>query len=156
SRCGRVTRGVQPDLNQTPVDADFTTRVDDALARMNVSQLDVGPAESLQALTEMLGEPAGETRVFYLVSDFRRPQWDQPRDALASLRELHETGARLHLVQCADAQRPNLAITSLHPAGGAQVAGVPLFMEVAVRNYSNQVVRNQSVNLVEDQQPRPA
>ena len=44
-------------------------------------------------------------------------------------------GSKLRLIDCVDASRPNLAITSLEPVEGIRAAKVPWFMEVAVQNF---------------------
>jgi hypothetical protein len=155
TKAGRSGRGVQADLYETPIDVDFPLRLSETLATCEPSQLDAGPAESLAAVEQMLGEPDGETRFVYLVSDFRRPQWDEPTAAREALDALANQGARLHLVGCADVTRPNLAITQLQPQGNLAAAGVPLFVELAVHNFGPQAVRNVTVSLTENGQPRP-
>jgi len=155
TKAGRGGRGVQADLYETPIDVDFPLRLSETLATCEPSQLDVGPAESLAAVEELLGEPVGETRFVYLVSDFRRPQWEEPAATREALDALVAGGVRLHLIGCADVSRPNLAVTQLQPQGNLAAAGVPLFMEMTVHNFGTQPVRNVTVSLTENGQPRP-
>ena len=69
------------------------------------------------------------------------------RDLRKELLRLDEAGAEIHLVNCVDRARPNLAIVSLAPAEGIRAAGVPWFMEVAVQNFGAAPARNVSVHL---------
>ena len=63
----------------------------------------------------------------------------------------------MQLIDCVDAEHPNLAIAALRPASvGVRAAAVPLKMEVAVTNYGPQTARDVSVQLAEDGRARPA
>ena len=66
------------------------------------------------------------------------------------------TGRKVHLVNCVDRARPNLAIVSLEPAEGIRAAGVPWFMEVAVRTSAPRRPRTSRWRLGEDGHGRPA
>src|SRR5262249_38414287 len=72
------------------------------------------------------------------------------------LLELNEAGAKLELVDCVDAERPNLAISALKPGIGIRAAGVPLKMEVSVTNFGQATAREVAVQLEEDGRARPA
>ena len=74
----------------------------------------------------------------------------------SELLRMNEAGAEIHLVNCVDRTRPNLAIASLAPAEGIRAAGVPWFMEVGVQNFGPTPARNVSVILGEDGHGRPA
>ncbi len=60
------------------------------------------------------------------------------------------------MIDCVDAEQPNLAIAALKPELGIRAAGVPLKMEVAVTNYGPQTAHEVSVQLAEDRRARPA
>jgi hypothetical protein len=89
-----------------------------------------GPIPALQSVASLLGQSDGEHRVVYLISDFRTRQWDDPAELRKELSQLDAAGAEVHLINCVDRARPNLAIVSLTPADGIRAAGVPWFMEV--------------------------
>ena len=157
SRAGRIDRGTQPDLLKEPVNRnDFARRLDDALAKLSVSQTAAGPIEALKAIGQLLGEGGSERRIVYLISDFRTRDWDDPTDARKLLLELHKAGVEIHLVNCVDQARPNLAMVALAPAEGILAAGVPFFMEVAVQNFGKTPVKDVPVLLEEDGHARPA
>ena len=65
-------------------------------------------------------------------------------------------GVQVQLINCVDAARPNLAITSLRAGAGTRAAGVPLPMEVTVHNFGATPATNVSVRLEEQGTQRPA
>ena len=150
SRVDRAGRGTQPDMLEETVGSDFSVRMAEALAAMAPSQAAAGPEAALEAIDQLLGEGQDETRVVYLVSDFRQREWQEPESLARHLVRLNEVGAQLRLVHTVEAARPNLAVTRLAPAPGTRAAGVPLFMEVAVRNFGTDAARDVSVFLQED------
>ena len=156
SRVGSSPRPADADFLKEPVDGSFAERLDRVLAKIAVTQTAAGPLPALRAMSQLLGRDDGARRIVYLVSDFRARQWDEPGDLRKELVELDKAGAEIHLVDCIDSTRPNLAITSLAPAEGIRAAGVAWPMEVAVRNFGTSPARNVSVVLLEDGHVRPA
>jgi hypothetical protein len=156
SRVGQFQRAAEPDVLKQPVGAEFADKLGELLAKLKVTQTAAGPMPALGAIGQLLGGGDGERRVVYVVSDFRARQWENPIDLRAELRRQNETGAEIHLVNCVDHARPNLAITSLGPTEGIRAAGVPWFMEVAVQSFGPTPVRNVPVVLGEDGHGRPS
>jgi hypothetical protein len=157
SRAGRIDRGTQPDLLKEPVNGStFVGRLDDVLAKTAASQTSAGPREALQAIGQLLGEGGNERRIVYLISDFRSRDWNDPTDVRKLLQSLTAGGAEIHLVNCVEQSRPNLAIAALAPAEGIQASGVPFFMEVSVHNFGKAPVKDVPVLLEEDGHARPA
>jgi hypothetical protein len=156
SQAGQFQRRTQPDLLKQPVGAEFVDKLNQSLAKLKVTQTAAGPIGAIQAIGQLLGSADGERRVVYVVSDFRVRQWGDPTDLRKELQQLNEAEAEIHLVNCIDKTRPNLAIASLAPADGIRAAGVPWFMEVAVQNFGPTVVREVPVLLSEDGHARPA
>lgn len=156
SQAGRTSLGTQPDLHEEQIDSQFDSRLREVLERLESSHLAVGPTAALEAIEQLLGDENDEKRIVYLVSDFRAREWSSPGDLKNRLRRLNELGARLHLVNCVDAVRPNLAISELRPAEGTRAAGVPLYMEVGVQNFGPAPARNVSVLVSADDLAQPA
>jgi hypothetical protein len=156
SQAGQSQRGTQPDLLKQAVGADFVAMLNNTLANVKVTQTTAGPAAAIRAIGQLLGTADGERRIVYVVSDFRAREWNEPTDLRKELLQLNTAGAELHLVNCIEQMRPNLAITSLAPADGIRAAGVPWFMEVGVRNFGASPVRDVTVLLSEDGHARPA
>jgi hypothetical protein len=156
SRAARFHRAAEPDLLKQSVGPELADRLDQLLAKTAVTQTSVGPMPALQAIAKLLGPGDGERQVVYVVSDFRARQWDDATELRKELLRLSAAGAEIHLVNCVDRARPNLAIVSLGPSEGMRAAGVPWFMEVAVQNFGPTPARDVSVILGEDGHGRPA
>ncbi|MBI3839881.1 MAG: BatA domain-containing protein [Planctomycetia bacterium] len=156
SRARRLVRGTHPDLVEEPVDANFPARLDQVLGPLRTSETAAEPADALEAVDYLPPKAQDEDRVIYIVSDFRAKDWQEPVALRKSLRHLDESGAQIHLVNCVDAMHPNLAIAALRPGPGTRAAGVPLLVEVSLRNFGSASARQVSVSLEEDDHARPA
>ncbi|NUQ61041.1 MAG: BatA domain-containing protein [Pirellulales bacterium] len=156
SQVGRPSVGAQPDFLEEPVDNDFLPRLRQVLDSLEVSQTAAGPIPAMEAVVQLLGDSDDENRVVYLVTDFRARQWDDATEVKNQLAKLETGGARLHLINCVDAARANLAIVSLKAGPGTRAASVPLFMEVTVQNFGTTAVRDVPVFLETDGLVRPA
>lgn len=156
SRAGRGKDGSPPDLLKAQINTEFGKQLKDVLRPMRPSQLAAAPAPALEAIEQLLGEAKDEDRVVYLVSDFRANQWNEPGELPEMLARLDQARVHLRLINCVDAAHPNLAITALEPAGGAQAAGVPITFDLTVTNFGSDKAEGVSVLLQEDGQARPA
>ena len=156
SQVARASVGTQPDLLEEPVDREFVSGLRKMLDSFECSHLAPGPISAVETVFQLLGETEGEQRIVYLISDFRARQWNDPADLRNRLAKFSEMGAKLHLINCVETTRPNLAISKLVPGAGTRAAGVPLFMEVTVKNFGAAPVKEVPVLLEADDQPRPA
>lgn len=156
SRVGRFERAAEPELLKQSVGSEFGDKLAELLGKMSATQMAVGPMPAIQAVDSLLGQSDGERRIVYLVSDFRARQWDEPAALRTELLHLDRAGVEIHLVDCVDRARPNLAICSLGPVDGIRAAGVPWFMEVGVRNFGATTAHDVSIALGEDGHARPA
>jgi hypothetical protein len=156
SRVGKSGRPTQADFLNEQVANGFADQLKKVLDKCDASQSDAGPVEPLKALDELLGDPEGERRILYELSDFRTRQWNDPADAKKCLLKWQAAKADIHLIDCINQARPNLSIVSLQPEEGVRAAGVPWFMEVAVANHSRAAAKDVSVVLSEDGRARPS
>lgn len=156
SQVQRPSLGTQPDLFEDRVDTDFVARLRQTLDSLEPSHTAAGPLEALDVIRQLPGSEDGENRIVYLLTDFRARQWKSPGDLKNRLAQLTSTGATLQMINCVDTARPNLAIAGLTPAAGTRAAGVPLFMEVTVKNFGTSPVRDVPVMLTTDGHPLPA
>ncbi|HZZ73824.1 MAG TPA: BatA domain-containing protein [Pirellulales bacterium] len=145
----------RPDLTQQAVNGDFKKLLDDKLKTLKVSELATGPQAALNMIARQMDQAKDEKRIVYLVTDIRNKQWDNPVELRKTLTDLSEAGVQLRFVQCADAFHPNLAITALEPEAGTKAAGVPLFMQVAVKNFGANAAKQVAISLEEDGKSRP-
>ena len=156
SQAGQLQHGTYPDVLKEPVDQAFPERLEALLEDMEVSQTAAEPIDALQAIDQLLGDAGDERRIVYLVTDFRQRQWDDPTELREQLLRLSDATAELHLVNCAGPSKENLAVASIQAVEGIHAAGVPLLMDVAVRNAGSEPARDVSVLLEEDGRARPA
>lgn len=151
-----LSAGTTPEISEQPLDRALLEKVQSMLGDGRASESNAGPLQAVQAVLGLPEPSADEARIVYLVSDFRRRQWtddDQLRQVLGQLRD---KCAQLHLVQCVDSQRPNLAITRLEPEAGIRAAGVETWFELAVANYGDEPAVQVAANVVQDGHKLPA
>ena len=128
------------DLNAELVDRQFDVLIEDKRGEFNVTQFAVGPEAALGITQQLLRQDEDQYRIVYLLSDFREREWESPSEIRTQLQDIKTNSDEIHLVDCSVAEaRPNLAITSLEPADATRAAGVPLFVNVQVRNYGQQI-----------------
>ncbi len=151
----RFSRPFKPDINTASVDKNFGSYLRSALDRIEPSQADTHPGKVLDALNEVLEAPKDEKRLVYLISDFRAREWEAPKELNDRLTKMNKEKVEVKLVLCADEeQHANFTIAALQPRPGTIAAGVPVFMEVAVKNHGKLVARSVTVLLQEDGKTR--
>jgi hypothetical protein len=91
-----------------------------------------------------------------LVTDFRRPQWEEQAQLRQLMGRLRERVGKLLLVQSVYAERPNLAITRLEPEAGIRAAGVETWMELTIANYGDTPASAVTVAVEQDGARLPA
>ncbi len=153
SQVGRA----QPDLLQEVVNREqFVPKLAATLERISCSVLATDGLPALREIGQLLSDDAGERRIVYIFSDYRLRDWNDASEAQRVLGELAEKGVELHLINCVDRARPNLAITDLEPAEGVQAAQVPFQMRVTVQNFGDSAARDVPIQLEEDGHSRSA
>ena len=90
--------------------------------------------------------PADRTTL-YLISDFRKSDWDSPDRVGESLRSADAAGAAVQMIDCASDPGVNLAVTDVSPSPDVWVAGVPVVIRVTVMNRGPAPVDNVPVNV---------
>lgn len=112
--------------------------------RASTLRADLVPAIDLAS--DLLSANASDERRLYVITDFSRRDWQSPRRIATSLKRARESGAEIRMIDCVEStgtQSPrNLAITDLAPEPDVWVAGVPVMVNVTVKNYSDSDVQN--------------
>ena len=121
-----------------------------SIEKLELSETDAGPIEALAAAARLPEPDSDETRILYLVSDFRQAQWTEVDRLRQLLEELRQQAAQLQLVQCVETAHPNLTITQLAPESGFRAAGVEMWMELAVANHGDQSETGVTVSIDQD------
>jgi hypothetical protein len=128
------------DFNAESIDSQFDLTLERKARAFEPTQLAVGPQGALAVIKPLLAGAKDETSIVYLLSDYRQRDWASPAELRDSLQELKRAGAEVHLVNCARASDPNLGIVAIQPADETRAAGVPLFVNVSVKNHGARAV----------------
>ena len=156
STARELSAGAAPKISERPLDQTLREEVQSLLGDMQYAESDAGPLEALGAALGLPEPTADEARIVYLVSDFRSRQWSEDNQLRQMLGQLREKCAQLHLVQCVDTTRSNLAITRLEPEAGIRAAGVETWFEITVANYGDQPAVATAASIVQDGHKLPA
>ena len=135
------------DFSGAFVDSDFPGRLSERQKDIIMTQTDAGPLEALQLLQKLVGKNPDQHRNIYLVSDFRIQDWENPTEIKETLAGLSADSEEIHLVDCVEPGNNNLAITELVPADDTRAAGVPLFMDLRVKNFGAEAASNVQVKM---------
>jgi hypothetical protein len=135
------------DFNAEIVAPNFDVTLEQKRNTFQVTELAVGPTAALAALVRLVEDSGDENRVVYVVSDFRANPWESPAEIREKLRQLEQSPASIQLISCVQTVRQNLAIADIQPAQETQAAGVPLFVNVTVKNFGLSLARNVQLNV---------
>src|SRR5688572_20946416 len=140
SRAGQ-TGNAQPDLFAETVNSELILRdkpdrkLNGLLESFEPSDLAAGPDACLRGLSSLLKPNEAEERIVYLISDFRAKDWREAAELQSRLAVLEKKASQLYFINAADAERPNLAMSSLRPDSGTLAAGIHFFMRAEIRNF---------------------
>jgi len=123
------------EFNAEIVDSEFDVRLEDKKSLAETTQFAVGPGPALQLVRDLVEQDRSDEHVVYVLTDFRAGQWDNPSESAESLRRIEKASAEVHLIGCSKAPQNNLGIVGIEPDEGTRAAGVPLFVNLSVKNY---------------------
>lgn len=135
ARGGDVSANSAADFNSEIIDSEFDLTLEKKQRSWEPTDLALGPREALGMLRELLAQAKDETPIVYVLSDFRVKDWGTPAELRTALEEVKKSKADIHLVNCSRSRDPNLGIVEILPADDTRAAGVPLFVNVKVKNY---------------------
>jgi Aerotolerance regulator N-terminal len=135
------------DFNAEPIDSSFDVTLERKLRTLDATQLAVGPHDALAALRQLLTQAGDETSIVYLLSDFRQKDWASPAELRDALGQVRRSQAEIHLVNCSRSTEPNLGILAIEPADETRAAGVPLFVNVHVKNFGTRAASKVQLKL---------
>jgi hypothetical protein len=156
SEAARLGAGSQPKVSAETINDTLRARLESELSGLHPSQTSVTPEQALDAVPRLLLDDKEETLIVYVISDFRARQFADGADIRQRLANVGDRADQVHLVRCVEEPRPNLAITGLAPASGARAAGIEMWMNLTVTNYSDLPARGITVQLEQDGDALPA
>lgn len=151
---GKAAEGLPPgaadpsvvDINSEFVDLNFDEKLEEKRRTFDLTLQTYSPLAAIRMAQQLIAGEGEQKSLVYLVSDFRKGDWDNPADVRAALQTLTQK-ADLQLVACVEAQHANLGITHLAPEERTRAAGVPLFVDLHVKNFGTEVARDVQVKL---------
>ena len=129
------------DLENRLVDSTFGALLDDARGAIEPSALAAGPAGIVEKIAGLVEERQDENSIVYILSDFRRKDWEAIGELEPELQKIKQSGGAVELVNCAPPSQNNVAVIDLAPVSNVRVASTPLMMEVRIKNYATTPVR---------------
>jgi hypothetical protein len=125
------------DFNAEPIDSNFDVTLERKIRPFEATQLALGPIDALAIVKQLLSQTKDETNIVYLLSDFRTKDWESPTEFREALGQLPRSQTEIHLVNCSRSTEPNLGVIAIEPADETRAAGVPLFVNVKIKNFGN-------------------
>ncbi len=156
SEAQRLSAGAELEVGGRSLDRNLIDQIQSSLSKMRPSESNAGPLDAIQAALGLPEPEEGESRIVYLISDFRSRQWEDSQQIRQRLGELRDQSAQLHLVQCVKQLRPNLAITQLEPESGIRAAGVETWFQLSIANYGDAPAVAVTATVTQDGHKLPA
>lgn len=139
NRLGSQSGDAAADLSAQTITAD--ARLAARVMATEVSTIQTDLASALDLASDLVGNTPADSTFVYIASDFRARDWDSPERLVAALRKL-PTSVNVRMIDCAASPAANLAITDISPVQDVWVAGVPVVINVTVKNYSQAAATN--------------
>lgn len=156
SQADDLSAGAELSFDARSLDAEAIDDVDQFLQRLAPSETAAGPVEAMEVASRLPKATSDETRIVYLVSDFRQPQWTETSQLQQLAQRLREQSDQLQLIQCVQQARENLAVTMLAPQSGLRAAGVESWFDLTVFNYGDEDAVGVTVAIEQDGRKLPA
>lgn len=143
-----TTNEVAPlDVDGVDIDSSIGALMDDQLGAIEVTALTVGPEAGLELIEQQIQSRSNEQAIVYVVSDFRQKDWGQPTDTRGVLDRIRKADGQIHLINCVRESAQNLAVIELAPVSGMNLANVPMFMRLTIKNLGEEKAENVQVRL---------
>ena len=135
------------DIENSLADSTFVSSAEAIISGLVPSSFANDAENSLEAVSQLIGQRDDEQAIVYLLSDFREKDWNSENTVSKSLGSIADLGADVQLIRCAQSAHRNLAITGLEAIGNVRVAQTPLMMEVTVTNLSDTTANKVQVSV---------
>ena len=132
----------QPLFTKRDVNDAFVRELETKLKNQRCTYRALDLSAGLDAVRKLFSEEKATIKTVHVISDFRRRDWLSQKSVAAAVKDLDEAGVTVNLVKTVPERHANLAVTSL--TGDLQVAaaGVPLPLNVIVKNLGEQTALN--------------
>jgi hypothetical protein len=144
ARGGSESGDAAADLSAQTIDAE--ARLINRVMSTTASPIRTDLVPALDLAAELIESTPADLKYLYVASDFRRRDWAAPERLAESMQRLSADDIEVRMIDCAATAAPNLAITSVAPAQDVWVAGVPVVVDITVRNYANTLANNVAIS----------
>lgn len=144
---GTAKYAERADFNAETIDKELLERLEKARQRWEPTELATTSRNALASIRQLVDPAASEHRVVYLLSDFRKREWDDPTELREILSDLEKGKCDLQFVDCSRPEEPNLGIVDISAESDTKAAGVPMFVAFQVKNHGREPVRRAQVKI---------
>lgn len=131
------------DFKELMLDQKGTRIAQEKIRSLPVSETDVGPQQALIAAFSLLAANRMQSRcTLYLLSDFRKKNWESPDSLQKLLNDLKNLGVDIRLIRTVDSQHPNLSLLNVRLLDGICAAEIPVLFEVTIANFGPDTASN--------------
>lgn len=145
SRAAMATRGgsssgdAAADLSAQTITSD--SRLIGRVMSTEASSIRTDLVPALDLATELINSAPADAKYLYIASDFRQRDWAAADRLAESMRKLGPD-VSVGMIDCAVQPAANLGITDVSPTQDVWVAGVPVVVNVTVKNYATTEAKN--------------
>ena len=147
-RASRASMAVRGGVDSGDAAADISAqtitgdgRLTSRVMSTSVSSIRCELTQALDLTSELIESTPADSTFVYVASDFRHRDWGTPERLAQSLQKL-PVGTSVRMIDCAANPGANLAVTELTPLQDVWVSGVPVVVNVTVKNYSKTTAKN--------------
>lgn len=146
--------GGPPDFASLRLDASTVSRLRSLPGQWQPTWLTFATQSTTRQLKRHVSQSAATRKIVYLVSDFRRQDW-QSSGLAAGLKDLADE-ASIRLVDVAGPPTANAGVEQIEAGLSSLAVGVSFPVRVRVRNHSEQPMNNVAVQPLVDSRPLPS
>ncbi len=118
-----------------------------AIGSTTPTSIDTDISQAIGLLPPLIEQAKSERSIVYLMTDVRSKDWSNPALIKQQLQAIPNSDLELQIIDCAPERHDNLSIVSVQPQQEVLAAGVPLMINVTVRNNGAAPVRDVAVRV---------
>jgi uncharacterized membrane protein len=129
------------DVNAERMDRELERKLERFTQQWKTTELAENPLNAVETVQATIDPAVSENRMFYLLSDFNKRDWEQTDSWRNALHALQKLKCDVQMLDCTRPREQNLTLLDMQTDGDVQAAGIPLFVVVKVKNHSATVAR---------------
>ncbi len=138
-----TSRPGTPLIDRAVIDSNSAKSLAATIESTSISWSSLSPIDSLNRIARDVSSLAPS--VVHVMSDFTEKDWSTSSGWIDMARRLDSAGASLRLIDLATREGANVGIVKVSPRRAPPAAGVPLTIDVSVKNFSRQSTSRRTV-----------